>query len=1039
MVVVSDAEAAEGVRRELSLFLPSRTILTLPPRGVWYGSEADPGPGVVARRARAVAALEGPSVVVACAAALMEEVHAETPAPAQAETGGRLEVEEFLEGLVALGYERVDQVVEAGEVAVRGGVVDVFPGGDPHPVRIELWGEEIESIRTFSVYSQRSLSTMESVRIFPAREKRDGSTIPLHQALSARSRAVVMDPPAVQIAAKNFSDDLEDIFGSEGERPESGPGTPEGYVSWDEAQAALSSPGVIAVHGRREGMSCLEATAGDLPVSGVTEAEQELRRLVDKGFRVVVAFERRSDAERAEYVLERVPGAVATPEDIPVSPGVTYLSASHRRHFMLPQIGLALITGDQVFPRRRGKSRPSPVGAAIVGLRDLRKDDFVVHEDHGVGRFLGISTRTVAGVTRDYLDLAFRGEDRLYVPHEQIEKVSRYVGSDETGPSLSKLGGKAWENVKARARRAVQELAGELLQLYALRDTAKGLVFPPDDEWQRQFDEAFPFPETEDQIRAIDAVKDDMESDRPMDRLICGDVGYGKTEVALRAAFKAVTGGRQVMVLVPTTILAQQHYGTFRERFAEFPVRVDLISRFRSAREQRKVLEDFQNGKTDILVGTHRVLSADVTAKNLGLVVVDEEQRFGVVQKEALRQLKLQCDVLSLSATPIPRTLHISLAGVRDISVIETPPQGRHPVQTYAGVFDEVMVQRAIRRELERGGQVYYLHNRVETIESAASRVRELLPEARVMVAHGQMQERSLEEVMLGFLRGDHDVLVSTTIIESGLDIPNANTLIVDRADLLGLAQLYQIRGRIGRSGRVAHAFLFHPPEEMLTGEASSRLSTLSDYTDLGSGFKIAMRDLEIRGAGNLLGDEQSGHIAAIGFDLYMDMLKRTVETMQGREEAPPVVPRVDIGISAYIPADFIGFEAARVDIHRRIVEAESRVGLTELREEIRDRFGRVPEPVDNLIFLGEVRLVLQELGATGLWLRGEKVTISGLKLPSGSRELLRARDRRYVYSPVTGELSRSYRGEDREAREMVEDTLDDILRVRYGEAGNIE
>jgi len=1042
LVVVPDAEAAGTVRHELAAFLQNRTVLSLPPRGIWYGSEAEPNPAVVASRARVAASLHAPHqphVVVASAAALMEGILAEFPAPESVVTGARLDVETFLEKLVILGYERVNQVEEAGEIALRGGLVDVFPAGDSHPVRIELWGDEVESIRTFSVYSQRSLNTLKDLVVLAAREVEKGEIVPFHTLLPPEARVVTINPRAVENAAREFADDLEDVFGGVREDGEEAGRAGGEYSSWTEVQLALSSHHVLEVRGQGEGATCLEATSGDLPVASRAEAEQELARLVDKGYRVVVAFDRRSDAERAEYVLKQVRGAIASPDDIPVSPGVSYLPAAHRRHLILPEIRLALLTSNQVFPRRRKERRASSIGREISSFRDLRKDDFVVHEDHGIGRFLGISTRTVAGITRDYLDLAFRGEDRLYVPHEQIGKVSRYVGSNDSGPSLSKLGGSAWDQAKARARTAVRELASELLQLYALRETAEGFAYPLDGEWQRQFEDSFSFRETEDQIRAIDAVKDDMESGRPMDRLICGDVGYGKTEVALRAAFKAVMGGRQVIVLVPTTILAQQHYATFQERLAEFPVKIGLISRFRSVKEQKKMLAGFQKGDVDILVGTHRLLSGDIRPKNLGMVIVDEEQRFGVVQKEALRQLKLQCDVLALSATPIPRTLHISLAGVRDISVIETPPQGRHPIQTYAGVFDENMVQRAVRRELARGGQVYYLHNRVETIELAASRVRDLVPEARVVVAHGQMRERTLEDTMLGFLRQEYDILVSTTIIESGLDIPNANTLIVDRADLLGLAQLYQLRGRIGRSARVAHAFLFHPPEEVLTKEAFARLSTLSDYTELGSGFKIAMRDLEIRGAGNLLGDEQSGHVAAVGFDLYLGMLRRTVEAMQDREQRPPVIPRVDIGISAYIPAEFIGFEAARVDIHRRIAEADNEDGLRELREELRDRFGSLPEPVDNLIFLGEVRLTLQKLCATGLSLRGHKVRISGLELPSGSREALRGRDRRYAYSPVTGELGRSQRGDGLEAREMVEGVLNDIMQIRFSEAGKHE
>ncbi len=774
-------------------------------------------------------------------------------------------------------------------------------------------------------------------------------------------------------------------------------------------------------------------------MTNLTEAEEAVRRLVADGFRVAVAFELRGEAERAGYILVRAGGRLGDGLEIPEAPGLTYLPVPLRRHFLLPDLKLALLTDSQIFPKRRKASaeRRLVVGAELSSFRDLRRGDYIVHEDHGVGRFEGISTRTVAGVTRDYLDLAYRDQDMLYLPHDQIGKVGRYVGATGAAPVLSKLGGKAWDQLKNRARRAVRELAGELLQLYALRQTAVGHAFAEDGDWQRRFEGAFPHQETPDQLTAIDVVKDDMESAHPMDRLICGDVGYGKTEVALRAAFKAVMDGRQVLMLVPTTILAQQHYGTFRERFADFPVEVDMLSRFRSAAEQKAVLREFEAGRLDVVIGTHRLLSQDVKPKNLGLVIVDEEQRFGVAQKEALRRLKLKVDVLTLSATPIPRTLQMSMAGVRDITVIETPPRDRHPIQTYVGMYDPEMVKRAIDHEVGRGGQVFYLHNRVETIDRAAAQLAQLMPHIRFGVAHGQMNEQVLESAMLEFLRGNIDVLVTTTIIESGLDMPNVNTLIVERADLLGLAQLYQIRGRIGRSSRVAHAFLFHPDEAQLTQEAVARLSTLSDYTELGSGFKIALRDLEIRGAGNLLGEEQSGHIAAVGFEMYLAMLRETVEMLQGREHVVERVPRVDMGISAYVPSDFIGYEAAKVDLHRRVAGAESLRELSELRDELRDRFGVLPEPVDNLIFLGEVRVALQQAGVDSLTVKGDRVAVGGFTPPRGSAELsrvsreqVRIGDRLYSYVSATGVLAYVHRGEGRGPRRLVEWVVNDILSL---------
>ena len=597
---------------------------------------------------------------------------------------------------------------------------------------------------------------------------------------------------------------------------------------------------------------------------------------------------------------------------------------------MWRDLGIALLPDVQVF-RKRPPRADARLGRALQSFADLRTGDYIVHEDHGVGRLLGFETKEVAGVTRDYLFLAFRGEDRLYVPHEQLPKVSRYIGADAGSPALSKLGGKAWANLKSRARESVRELAGELLALYARRQQAPGHAFEVGGDWLERLEASFAYRETDDQMQAIEAVKEDLEAPRPMDRLVCGDVGFGKTEVAVRAAFIAALGGKQTLVLCPTTILAEQHWNTFRERFRDFPVKVEMVSRFRSRADQKRILAEFQEGKVDVLVGTHRVLSRDVVPKNLGLVVLDEEQRFGVAQKELLRSLRLEVDVLALSATPIPRTLHMSLSGLRDISIIETPPRGRLPVRTTVGEFDEKLVQAALEREHAREGQSFYLHNRVETIEEAALKLEQALPDLRFLVAHGQMSERELEERMHAFLAGDADVLVSTTIIESGIDIPQANTLVVERADMLGLAQLYQIRGRVGRSDVPAYAYLFYPDARELTPEARARLATLADHTELGAGFQIAMRDLEIRGAGDLLGPEQSGHVAALGFELYVEMLNEAVAELSGQRRVAARPVRVDARVDAYVPASYVAAEALKIDLHRRIALAEDDDELREL------------------------------------------------------------------------------------------------------------
>jgi transcription-repair coupling factor (superfamily II helicase) len=1040
VIVAPGQEAALEMEHEVGLYCAERPVVYLPPRGVWYGSEGEVKPRVAGRRARAVGALnpemvseQGYPVFVVEAATLMEGVVAPEEPSLLVSAGAYADFEELARNLVRLGYVRVDQVEDAGDYSVRGGIIDVFPTTERYPVRMEFWGDEVESLRSFSVYSQRSLGPLDSVRLHAAAEEPGVEPVSVASLLPEGARVIKIDPARARAAVDGFQSDLLDVLGDQG--------TEGWYQGWPRIEGSLAVfPTVVldslAPAAGADEAPFFRATGGELAVTNLPEAEEAIRRLVEDGYRVVIAFEHRAEAERAGYMLRRVAGSVGAAGDVGRGPGVTFLPVPHRRHFVLPDLKLALLTDAVIFPRRHKvvAARRPLAGLELSTFRDLRKGDYVVHEDHGVGRFEGISTKTVAGVTRDYLDLAYRDGDMLYIPHDQIAKVMRYVGAGGTPPALAKLGGKSWEHVRSRVRKAARQVAGELLHLYALRQATSGHRFAEDGEWQVRFEKAFPYEETEDQLQAIDTVKDDMESAQPMDRLLCGDVGYGKTEVALRAAFKATLDGKQVMLLVPTTILAQQHYGTFRERFADFPVKVEMLSRFRSAAEQKRILNDFSAGRIDVLIGTHRLLSQDVTPKDLGLVIVDEEQRFGVAQKEALRRLKVRVDVLTLTATPIPRTLQMSLSGVRDITVIETPPRDRHPIQTYVGLYDEGMVKRAIEREIGRGGQVYYLHNRVETIAKVATRLSELMPEVRLALAHGQMPEQDLERVMLEFLRGDADVLVTTTIIESGLDIPNANTLIVERADLLGLAQLYQIRGRIGRSARVAHAFLFHPDEAVLTGEAVARLSTLADYTELGSGFKIAMRDLEIRGAGELLGEEQSGHIAAVGFEMYLSMLQEAAAELQGQKVTLEKLPRVEVGIDAHVPAGFIGYEAARVDLHRRIASAGTRNELEELRVELRDRFGDIPEPVDNLIFLGEVRVTLQELGADSLSLRQARLHVTGLRLPAGSRERLRACDRRYVYAPVQGQLSLGLRGDERGPREAVGQVLDDILALPGGE-----
>src|SRR5437588_4330994 len=1016
IVVAGDDRAARDLAGGLRAWLEPRTVRYYPSRGVTYESHLAPPPHLVGLRIAALDSLleetdgqEAPVVVVS-AVALSEKV----PDPAlrphgfTLKQGDLLDLDEAARDLVAAGYERVDQVEDRGQFAIRGGLLDLFPATEDRAVRVDLFGDEIESLRWFSTFTQRSLGDAEVVEVAPAAELAEE-----HRELA--EIAALEDAPdrpdiAELLPVENFHPFLELapagaailIAGEEDVTPAlhdhwqdvcaafHDQDAHHLYVDPDTIGAALSDRARIRLSSiDQDQQYSFRAQTADVQARGIKEAEPELEKLARSHYRVVVAFPRRGEGERFAYNLGRLDvawlagqpgtdgaGAGADGERQRATPGqITLAAARLQTGFIAPQFHLAVIPEHRLLRRARPTiPRPETRRRGVLrSFAELRTGDIVVHEDHGVARFAGFDTRTVAEVTRDYLYLEYAGSDRVFVPVDQLAKISRYVGAGGEHPPLSKLGGSRWETLKARARRAAQELAGELLNLYAERRRREGHTFPIDTDWQRDFEDAFPYSETPDQRDAIEMVKTDMEAPRPMDRLICGDVGYGKTEVALRAAFKAVQDGKQVMVLAPTTILAQQHYGTFSERLKDYPVRIEHVSRFRSQADQRSAVAAFASGQVDVMIGTHRLLSRDVRARDLGLLVLDEEQRFGVKQKELLRQLKLRVDVIAMSATPIPRTLQMSLAGVRDISVIETPPEGRRPIKTYVGEYDEELVRGALEREHVRGGQAFFLHNRVETIDETAERLRGLCPSMRFEVAHGQLDERTLERRMLAFLRGDADVLVCTSIIEAGIDIPQANTLIVERADTFGLAQLYQIRGRVGRSRERAFAYLLYPSAAALTPDAAQRLSALSDYTELGAGFKIAMRDLEIRGAGNLLGDEQSGHVAALGFELYMQMLDEAVDAAAEDGDASEdwESVRLDVNVDAYVPADYIPYEQAKVDVHRRIAASREVAELALLREELEDRFGPVPDPLHNLILLQQARIKLGLAGAPAVKVPG--------------------------------------------------------------------
>jgi transcription-repair coupling factor (superfamily II helicase) len=1089
LVVVGDDRAARDLAADLRAWLAPRRVRYYPSRGVAYESHLAPPPHLVGLRiaaldwllgatspargdgdagaSAALAQADDAPIVVVSAVALSEKVPDPElrPRPFTLRVGELLDLDECAAALVAAGYERVDQVEERGQFALRGGLLDVFAATEERAVRVDMFDVEIESLRWFSTFTQRSLGDTDEVEIAPAAElaaeHRELAEIAAASAGEPGERPDIAellplerfgalldllgDAPELVVAAE---EDIEPVLGDHWSDVCAAFGDEEAhqlYVSPQAIRATLSQRARIWLSAHASGQPIeLRAQAADTAARSLAEAEPELEKLVRSGYRTVVAFPRRGEGERAAFNLGRLKaswlGQDAGVGHQALEPSLRFAAASLREGFVAPSLKLAVFPEHRLLRRRRtapdaeagAAARARGRRGALRSFSELRTGDIVVHEDHGVARFAGFETRTVADVTRDYLYLEYQGDDRVYVPTDQLAKISRYVGAGREQPPLSKLGGSRWETMKARARRAAQELAGELLSLYAERRRRSGHSFEEDSDWQREFEARFPFTETPDQRDAIELVKADMEAPRPMDRLICGDVGYGKTEVALRAAFKSAADGKQVLMLVPTTILAQQHYGTFAERLADYPFTLEHVSRFRTPAEQKAAVTGFAEGRVDILIGTHRVLSRDVRAKDLGLLIVDEEQRFGVKQKELLRQLKLKVDVISMSATPIPRTLQMSLAGLRDISVIETPPEGRRPVRTYVGEYEEQLVARAIERERERGGQAFFLHNRVESIEQTAERLRALCPGVRFAVAHGQMAEGELEAVMMDYLRGGADVLVCTSIIESGIDIPQANTLIVENADTFGLAQLYQIRGRVGRSRERAYAYLLYDSAAALTPEAAQRLSALSDYTELGAGFQIAMRDLEIRGAGNLLGDEQSGHVAALGFELYMQMLDDAVaeagSEQPDEELAEPV--RLDINVDAYVPADYIPYEQAKIDVHRRIASALEVAEVELLREELEDRFGPVPEPLANLLALQRARIKFGQAGARTVSFHDERLAVVPIELDSRRARRLREELPEALYESGRSQVSMRVPKEGEERFPSVVRAADALLAI---------
>lgn len=963
--------------------------------------------------------------------------------------GEDIDVERQLLRFVEMGYVRAEMVSSPGEFSVRGGIIDIYPLTESDPIRIELFDNEIESIRSFSLEDQRSRNKMKDILIGPATEipfqaeHYEKVATKLEEGLG-KSLKKIKDEKAKQLLAQNISYEIEQLKNKQ--KPEQvfkylsfAYEESNSLVDYLPENALIFADEISRVQEMNDSLEKEEAEwytslLGEGKMIHDVLMSHHIQRMVQKARRRLIymsLFLRHVPGTNPQNIInisckqmqnfhgqmhvlkteidrlkkgkyailflgadsKRVDKLESVLEDYGIEstiiqghqdllPGkVQIMEGDLQTGFELPIQKVAVITEEELFNKKPKKARRSQKlsnAERIKSYSELKVGDYVVHVNHGIGKYLGIETLQINGIHKDYLHIRYQGSDKLYVPVEQIDLVQKYVASEGKEPKVYKLGGNDWKKVKKKVQSSVEDIADDLIKLYAEREATKGYAFSPDGEMQREFESSFPYQETEDQIRSIIEIKKDMERERPMDRLLCGDVGYGKTEVAIRAAFKAIADGKQVAILVPTTILAQQHYETMRERFQDYPINIGLLSRFRTKKQQTETINGLKNGTVDVVVGTHRILSKDIIYRDLGLLVIDEEQRFGVTHKEKIKQLKTNVDVLTLTATPIPRTLHMSMLGVRDLSVIETPPENRFPVQTYVMEYNGGLVRESIERELARNGQVYFLYNRVEDIERKAEEISMLVPDARVTYAHGKMSENELESVMLGFLAGEFDVLVSTTIIETGVDIPNVNTLIVFDADRMGLSQLYQLRGRVGRSNRVAYAYFTYRKDKVLTEVAEKRLQAIKEFTELGSGFKIAMRDLSIRGAGNILGAQQHGFIDSVGFDLYSQMLKEAIEERKGEfekiEQKSSV--EIDVEIDAYIPDAYISDGHQKIEMYKRFRAATSMEEIEELQEEIVDRFGEYPEEVSYLFQIAEIKAHALMVGVESIKQVKNEVTI---------------------------------------------------------------
>jgi transcription-repair coupling factor (superfamily II helicase) len=1076
LFLTRDEIQAEQRTEEVRFFAdPLQKVLLYPLWDVKPFQNISPSPEVLGQRWEVRDELSRPGTslwVVSSLPAILEKVPPRETARRLAlsiSPGREFQREDLTSKLQGLGYTRVNMVTQKGEFAVRGYLLDIFSPAVPSPLRIEFFGDRVESVRTFDPGTQRSTQDWENAVILPVKEvlffpdfqenaaaklkkklQEEGSPgeavrevlekiregisfggvdnyLPLFYPklesfldyFPPETLLFLEDPPELEDRLSQIWEEIRENWREQTAQGEFWPTPEELFLTREDFSEFTGLFPRVVLQGIEMGAPLSEKAGirletesnerlrSDLLSSKSEEGilhllAQRIRTGTEKGIFTLLPCSNLHSAQRLQEMLEShglrpnlspKPFSAWTPADSSGWQG-TLLLGNLQRGFSFPKAGLTVLTESELFGEKRPRKRPAiPLrDHALAAFSELQLEDYVVHSDHGIGIYRGLLKLTLGEEEHDFLLIEYQGGDKLYLPVYRLNLVQKYAGGGEGGPRLDRLGGTSWEKAKKRVKRSLRELAEELVKLYATRTVLKGHVFPPADEIYREFEASFEYEETPDQLQAIAEVQKDMGAEKAMDRLVCGDVGFGKTEVALRAAFRAMMAGKQVAVLVPTTVLAQQHYETFSRRFAAYPFRVEMLSRFRSPAEQKKIIEEIAKGKVDLVIGTHRLLQKDLGFKDLGLLVVDEEHRFGVAHKEKLKRLRANVDALTLTATPIPRTLQMSLTGIRDLSIIETPPEDRQPIRTYITEFDEEIIRDAVRRELRRGGQVFFVHNRVQSIDAMGRLLRKLLPEARIEIAHGQMPERDLERVMLSFVKREVDLLLTTTIIESGLDFPSANTILINRADKLGLAQMYQLRGRVGRSNERAYAYLLVPGLAALTSDARKRLGALQEVTELGSGMKLALHDLEIRGAGALLGDAQSGHVAAVGYDMYLQILEEAVQEMKGEEVVPEVEPEMDLPLPALIPSDYIDDIHQRLIFYRRLASARSDQDLEEIREELRDRYGLFPSSLENLLLLMDLKLLLKRARVRRLsWERGKMVITFDTQSPVDPQRLVSA------------------------------------------------